>query len=174
MATVYNNRAQFDGDWVKVFRHRSTDNDFFVDTNSWAEARFTNPDNPMANKYSILEYLYKFQRQGKFTFKVVYPNYGSGVTNIWSQTNNPVTDDGLGGVTGYTAISIDTTAQGWGGLERRDSQTATFLDGTIDPYPANWWWAIGSTNAFDTSNPNFPGPGGTVELVELWVKHRNV
>ena len=171
MATVYNNRAQFDGDWAKVFRHRSSDGDFFGSGDSWAEARFTNPNDPMANKYSILEYLYKFQRNGKFTFKVVYPDYGSGITNIWSQTSNPVTQTtSHGGVTDYTPISIESTLQGWGGLEY--SGASTFLDGTVNS--GDWWWAIGSKNNYDTSNPNFPGPGGTVELVELWVKHTNV
>ncbi len=169
MAGFTGNRAQFDGDWVKIFRHRSSDNDFFSSTNSWAEAKFTNPDNPMANKYSILDYLYMFEVNGKFTFKLDYP--GNGITNIWSQTNNPVIGDGSGGVDNYTAISIEASGNHWGGLEYRSS-SPTFLDGSVNH--SNWWYAIGSTNTYDSGNPNFPGPGSVTELAELWVKYKNV
>jgi hypothetical protein len=168
---------EIDGDWLKVFRHYSGDNDFFSSSNDWAEAKSTNTDNPQANKYSILDTLYRYELDGKFTFKIVYPsqslensNY-SNVTNIWSQTNNPVRDDGSGGVTGYTAIDIDSNSSGWGGLERYDAQSSTFLDGTLSPQ-SNWWWAVGSRNTYDSGNPNFPGPGQTTRLVELWVKYK--
>ena len=170
MATAYSNRAQFDGDWIKVFHHYSGTQEFFSSTNNWEEARLSNPDNPNANKYSILDYLYKFQFDSKYTLKLYYPSLGT--TNIWSQTNNPVTDDGSGGVTGYTAISIDSTAQGWGGLERRDSQGSTFLDGTINPSPSNWFYAVGSKS---WSGPTtFPGPSSAVNEVELWAKYKNI
>jgi hypothetical protein len=168
---------EIDGDWLKVFRHYSGDGDFFSSSNDWAEAKNTNTDNPQANKYSILDTLYRYELDGKFTFKLVYPSQSlenpaySNVTNIWSQTNNPVRDNGLGGVTGYTAIDIDSVSSGWGGLERYDAQSATFLDGTLIPQ-GNWWWAIGSKNAYDGGNPNFPGPGYTTRLVELWVKYK--
>ena len=74
-------------------------------------------------------------------------------------------------MSGYTPISIDTTAQGWGGLERRDSQTATFLDGTISPSPNNWFYAVGSRLSYGGST-NFPGPSSGVNEVELWIKYR--
>lgn len=169
MAGFTGNRAQFDGDWVKIFRHRSSDDDFFSNTDSWAEARFTNPDDPMANKYSILDYLYEFEVNGKFTFKLDYP--GNGITNIWSQTNNPVIGDGSGGVDNYTAISIESSGNRWGGLENRNSGN-TFLDGSINHN--NWWYAIGSKNNYQRNNLNFPGPGSPTELAELWVKYKNV
>jgi hypothetical protein len=168
---------EIDGEWLKVFRHYSGDGDFFSSANDWAEAKSTNTDNPQANKYSILDTLYRYELDDKFTFKIVYPsqslensNY-SNVTNIWSQTNNPVRENGSGGVTGYTAIDIGSTSSGWGGLERYDAQSATFLDGTLIPQ-GNWWWAIGSKNSYDGGNPNFPGPGQTTRLVELWIKYK--
>ena len=141
--------------------------DFFSSANDWAEAKNTNEGNPQANKYSILNTLEKYRRGGKYTLKINYPTLG--ITNIWSQTNNPVTDNGSGGVTGYTAISIDTTANGWGGLERYDAQNSTFLDGTLSPQ-SNWYYAIGSKSW--SSATTFPGPSSPVNEVELWVKFR--
>ena len=159
--------VEVDGDYVKIFRQYSGSGDFFSSANDWAEAKNTNEGNPQANKYSILNTLEKYKRGGKFTLKINYPSLGT--TNIWSQTNNPVTDNGSGGVTGYTAISIDTTANGWGGLERYDAQSSTFLDGTLSPQ-SNWYYAIGSKSW--SSATTFPGPSSPVNQVELWVKFR--
>lgn len=162
------------GEWVKIFRHRSTDDAFFSSDNDWAEAKQTNTSLPDSDKYSILSSWEHFLRNDKFTLKLIYPSQSlenpsySNVTNIWSQTNNPVVEDGSGGVTGYTAISIESTSSGWGGLERYDAQSSTFLDGTLVPQ-GNWWWAIGSKNNYQSNNPNFPGPGVTTQLVELWI-----
>jgi hypothetical protein len=157
------------GEWVKIFRHRSTDYAFYSSNDNWAEAKQTNTSTPNADKYSILASWGKFLRNGKYTLKLNYPV--NGVVNIWSQTSNPVDSDGSGGVTGYTAISIESTSSGWGGLERYDSQSATFLDGTLVPQ-GNWWWAIGSKNNYDTGNPNYPGPGSVTELCELWILNK--
>lgn len=155
------------GEWVKIFRHRSSDNAFFSSDNDWAEAKQTNTGFPNADKYSILlDGWAHFYRNSKYTLKLDYPDLS--ITQIWSQTNNPVLEDGSGGVTGYTAISIDTTSKGWSGLERYDAQSATFLDGTLVPQ-GNWWYAVGSKNNYDSGNPNFPGPARVAELVELWI-----
>ena len=152
------------GTWVKIFRHRSSDNVFFSDTNSWAEAKSTNTSNPGGDKYSILSEWEHFLRNDKFTLKLYYP--GNDVTNIWSQTSNPVTTTSThAGVSNYTAISIDSTSSGWGGLER--SSTNTFLDGSVGT--TTWWWAIGSKNNYDTGNYNYPGPGSVTEECELWI-----
>ena len=163
----FGSNVEVDGDYVKIFRQYSGDGDFFSSSNDWAEAKSTNVGNPNANKYSILDTLEKYKRDNKFTFKLNYPQ--SGLTNIWSQTNNPVTDDGSGGVTGYTAIDIDMTSNGWGGLERYDAQTSTFLDGTLSPQ-SNWYYAIGSKSW--GSSTTFPGHSPAVNEVELWVKYK--
>ena len=164
----FGSNVEVDGDYVKIFRHYSGNGDYFSNSNDWAEAKSTNVGNPNANKYSILDTLEKYKRGGKFTLKINYPTLN--ITNIWSQTNNPVTGDGSGGVTGYTAVSIDTTANGWGGLERYDTQSSTFLDGTLSPQ-GNWYYAIGSKDAWGGTN-TFPGPSSPVNEVELWVKFR--
>tara|TARA_R110000823_G_scaffold268197_1_gene388131 strand:+ start:23 stop:541 length:519 start_codon:yes stop_codon:yes gene_type:complete len=151
------------GEWMKIFRQDSSNSDFFSSENSWAEAKQTNTSNPDGVKYSILSSWSKFLRNGKYTLKLDYPN--NSITQIWSQTSNPVDSDGSGGVDGYTAIAIDTTANGWGGLERYDTQGSTFLDGHVD-HP-NWYYAVGSKSW--SSNTTFPGPSSPVSLVELWI-----
>lgn len=156
------------GDWLKVFRHYSGTGEFFSAANDWANAKRSNVDNPQANKYSILDTVQNYYINSRFTFKLVYPTLK--LTNIWSQTNNPVEGDGSGGVTGYTAISIDTSASGWGGLERYDAQSDTFLDGTLSPQ-INWFYAIGSASSYGGST-TFPSHNGSTNLVELWVKYR--
>ena len=170
MAVNYAYKARIEGDWIMAFRHYSGNGAYFSNASDWAEAKRSNPDDWAADKYSILDQVYKFNLSSKYTFKLYYPSLGT--TNIWSQTNNPVTDNGSGGVTGYTDISIDTTANGWGGLERYDSQTATFLDGTLSPI-GNWYYAVGVKDAWGGTN-TYPGPSSAVNLVELWVKYRNV
>lgn len=163
----FGGNVEVDGDYVKIFRHYTSDGDMFSNNNDWAEAKNTNEGNPNAKKYSILSTLEKYKRDGKFTFKLNYPN--EDITNIWSQTNNPVTDDGSGGVTGYTAISIEATNNSWGGLERRDSITQTFLDGS--PNSSNWWYAVGARSNHP-SYPTIPGANTGVTEVELWVKFK--
>lgn len=153
------------GEWVKIFRHNVADGALFSNANDWAEAKQTNTGFPNGDKYSILEGWGHFLRNSKFTLKLDYPVQSK--TNIWSQTNNPVFEDGTGGVTGYTAISIDESGNGWGGLERYDGQSSTFLDGTLVPQ-GNWWYAVGSRSAYGGSY-TIPGPSTTTNLVELWI-----
>jgi hypothetical protein len=160
---------EIDGEWLKVFRHYTADGDMFSNSNDWAEAKSTNTDNPQANKYSILDTVYRYKIDGKYTFKLNYPN--EDITNIWSQTNNPVRDDGSGGVEGYQAISIGSSANSWGGLERRDSRSETFLDGSIYPSAASWWFAVGARSNYP-SYPTIPGANTGITEVELWIKYK--
>lgn len=166
MATHYNPRPE-DG-WVKVFRHYSGNGAYFSSANSWAEAKNTNPSNPNADKFSILDRLepIRISNGGILTLKIVYPTLS--LTNIWYQTSNPVLSTvGSSGVTGYQAISIQTTANGWGGLEY--DGTSTFLDGTVNS--GNWYYAVGAATAWGGTN-TFPGPSAATNLVELWAKIR--
>lgn len=163
----FEDKVVIEGEWLKVFRQYSGDGDFFSSDNDWEEAKRTNAHDPFGNKYSILDTVEKYKLDGKYTFKINYPQ--SGITNIWSQTNNPVLDNGSAGVSGYTPISIDTTDNGWGGLERYDAQTSTFLDGTLSPR-GNWFYAIGSKSW--GGNTTFPGHNTPVNEVELWIKYR--
>jgi hypothetical protein len=152
------------GEWVKIFRNNTSTGDFFSSASGWAEAYQSNTSDTNSNKYSILTSWSKFLRNNKYTLKLDYPSISS--TNIWSQTSNPVDSDGSGGVTGYTAISIDYSGNGWGGLERYDASASSFLDGTLEPQ-GNWYFAIAGRPWGGTYT--FPGPGTAVSLVELWI-----
>jgi len=152
------------GEWFKIFRNNTSTGDFFSSASGWAEAYQANTSDPNNNKYSILTSWSKFLRNDKYTLKLDYPSISS--TNIWSQTSNPVDSDGSGGVTGYTAISIDYSGQGWGGLERYDGNGSSLLDGTLVPQ-GNWYFAIAGNSWGGTYT--FPGPGTAVSLVELWI-----
>ena len=152
------------GEWFKIFRNNTSTGDFFSSANGWAEAYQANTSDTNNNKYSILSSWSKFLRNDKYTLKLDYPN--NSVTNIWSQTSNPVDSDGSGGVTGYTAISIDYSGQGWGGLERYDGNGSSLLDGTLVPQ-SNWSFAIAGNQWSETNH--FPGSGIAVQLVELWM-----
>lgn len=169
MAGFTGNRAQFEGDWVKVLYHDSSNGVMFSDANDYAEAKFINPDTPNADKYSILSELESFRIEGKFTFKLYYPEQPS-KTNIWSQTSNPVTAS-AGVVTGYTAIDVNSTSQYWGGLERSTRPGQTFLDGST-PHN-NWWYAVGCNDNYGGVN-TYPGPAVAITKTELWVKYKNV
>ena len=155
------------GEWVKIFRNDTSTGDFFSSTNGWEEAYQSNTSDTNSNKYSILSSWSKFLRNDKYTLKLDYPN--DSITNIWSQTSNPVDSDGSGGVDGYVAISIDYSGQGWGGLERYDNSGSSFLDGTLSPQ-SNWYFAIAGNQWSETNH--FPGPGIAVQLVELWMLHK--
>ena len=177
MATQYSKNKLMDsnyveGDWFLICRHYSGDGDYFSNADDWAEAKQTNVNNPSANKYSNLYLLEKFRRYDKFTMMLKWPNVSSTNKNIWSQTNNPVTDTN-GAVDNYTAIDVDYSGSGWGGLERYGSNG--FLDGTTygtGPH-SSWWYSVATKNSYGGAG-NFPGPGAVTNLVELWVKFKNI
>ena len=155
------------GEWIKIFRSDTSNGDFFSSANGWIEAEQVNTSDPNGVKYSILSSWSKFLRNSKYTLKLDYPN--NSVTNIWSQTSNPVDSDGSGGVDNYTAISIDYSGVGWGGLERYNSSSSSFLDGTLSPQ-SNWYFAIAGVSWGGVNT--FPGPGVAVNLVELWILNK--
>lgn len=164
LAPKLEKRTDSYGTWVKLFRHNSSTGEFFSNTRDWAEARETNIDNPNANKYSILYKWGDYLRNGKYTLKLNYPN-DNNLTNIWSQTNNP-TVPGEYLVTDYTAINIESSSNGWGGLENYTSQSSTYLDGTVNH--GNWFYAVGAMNSYGNST-SFPSHNGSTSLVELWI-----
>lgn len=155
------------GEWVKVFRSNTATGDFFSNANGWLEAYQVNTSDTNNNKYSILSSWSRFLRNDKYTLKLDYPD--DNITNIWSQTSNPVDSDGSGGVSGYVAIDIEYSGVGWGGLERYDNSNSSFLDGTLTPQ-SNWYFAIAGVPWSQTNH--FPGPGIAVQLVELWMLYR--
>lgn len=164
MATYNGYPVEFDGQWMKVFSHYSGTGEFWSSANNWEQAKWSNPDNPSANKYSILDYVKNFKFDGKYTFKLVYPQYPDR-NNIWSQAQNPL--DITEVVDGLTKIETGYNGNYWGGLTRSNQTTTTFLDGS-NPH-SNWYFAVGSASVWGGTN-TFPGPGIAVNRVELWVK----
>lgn len=156
--------VEFDGQWMKVVRHYSGSGEFFSSANDWAEAKWSNPENPSANKYSILEYVKNFKFDGKYTFKLSYPQYPDR-NNIWSQAQNPL--DIMEVLDGFVQIETGWGGNYWGGLTRSNQTGTTFLDGS-NPH-GNWYFAVCSASSWGGST-NFPGPGIAVNTVELWVK----
>lgn len=156
--------VEFDGQWMKVFRHYSGGGEFWSNVNNWEEAKWSNPENPSAAKYSILDYVKNFEFNGKYTFKLVYPQH-PGRNNIWSQNQNPL--DIMEVVDGVTKIETGWNGNYWNGLTRSNQTGTTFLDGSV-PH-SNWYFAVGSGSSWNGST-NFPGPGLAVNTVELWVK----
>jgi hypothetical protein len=148
---------------MKVLRHYSGTGEFFSSANNWEQAKWSNPDNPQANKYSILDYVKNFNFGGKYTFKLTYPQYKDR-TNVWSQAQNPLDIQEV--IDGLTKIETGYNGNYWGGLTR-SSYSGTFLDGS-NPH-GNWYFAIASSVSWSGAT-NFPGPGVPVNTVELWVK----
>jgi len=88
--------------------------------------------------------------------------------NIWKQTSNPVTTTN-GTVSGYQAVEVAHTDQGWGGL-KYNVNGACLLDGSVG-IPGDWYYAIGSFNAWNNGIPSW---GPAKQQVELYVqKNRN-
>jgi hypothetical protein len=150
------------GTWLKIFNHES-----LINTNlfaSAAEASYNDPNNPESNKFSILSQIPSFVRKdGKYKFKLSYPDVD--VTNIWYQTNDP-NIDGVYAVSGYEAISIDSTVQSWYGLARSSVPTTTYMDGCDG---VSWWWSVGQITAYGGSSGGNPGPGVAVNKTELYI-----
>lgn len=163
MALAYGTRP--DDGWVKIFNHNIAGG-YWSSANDWAEVKKSNINDPDSNKYSQLYKLNDNMKLGsEFVFKMVMDNH----TNIWAQTQNPLTNAPTAAtVPGYRAISISTTGNSWGGLSRSDGSNVSFLDG--NPAGTNWYYPIGPVSVWNGGLPQYDGTGHP--FVELWVKIR--
>jgi len=109
--------------------------------------------------FSVLDTLESYRQADGFTLKIVWPDRAGDNTNVWKQTNNPVTDTD-GGVTGYEAIDCPFTSQHWGGLEHGGG--SSLLDGSVDHQ--YWFYAIGSSAEYGCGIPGAQDCEGKVEL----------
>ncbi len=148
------------GGWTLVFNHNTVGGYWANDVEA-NEFNIASP-NITTNKYSILSKLDELKSATAYEFRLHYP--GLGITNHWSQTFDPRSGGSPSRpVPGYIPISIDTTASLWGGLEQ--NSTNTYLDGSANH--SNWWYSLGSVNAY---NGGIPGPGSVVSQVQLFVR----
>ena len=152
--------------WAKIYRHNVAGG-YWSNATSWAEVRQSNIDNPNADKYSQLFKLNSnFLINGEYVFKMYMPD--DGTTNIWAQTHNPFEDAPYAAtVPGYRAISIDSSANSWGGLSLSDG-TSSFIDG--NPLNTNWFYPIGSSAAWNGGIPAHLSTG--IPILELYIKVR--
>ena len=89
----------------------------------------------MAADYSALSTLDDSFKgaDGKFEFKIVWPQKSGNNYNIWKQITNPITETKTS-VSGYEAVDIKFTSNHWGGLEsgyrHGGSNPRSLLDGS--------------------------------------------
>lgn len=157
------------GGWTRIHYHTASGS-LFVNN---AEALNSNQNLPLTTtKYSILNRLSGFLRAGKYELKIEWPNSGSSLRNWWTQTSDFTSQ----AVAGYVGVSIQTSANGWGGLEYGTPGTS-LADGSIG---GGWFYAIGSQVIWGATNPGIPASDDVVgsntgaPRVELWVKQFKV
>jgi hypothetical protein len=155
------------GGWTRVYYQDSRNNGFFS-----ANQAEVNKADPTAKVYAVLNDLQYFRREGAFEMLMRWPGASSWTQDqVWKQTSNPVTDSAGATPTGYQAISIPYTVNGWSaGLQRSASASSNLLDGTLNPN-GNWYYAVGTTYCWGSvANGCMPGPDGQVHVAELWVR----
>jgi hypothetical protein len=103
---------------------------------------------------------------GKFEFKMVWPNRDGRNTQHWRQTSNPVTSIN-GGVEGFECLDCAFHANNFGGLEWNTADTSV-LDGSVDY--ANAFYAIGQSQAAGAPDGAIWGAEDHESRVELFVK----
>lgn len=136
---------------------------------SVGEALNFNSNNPLSDRYSILKHTEQFRAlDNLFTFKINWPGYNS--RNIWRQRSNPAVQ---GSVQGYIPITIDSTSNHWGGLERScDTDcTKSLIDGSVNN--GDWFYAVASLISYGGGIPAHEGirlAHEGVNQTQLWVR----
>lgn len=114
------------------------------------------------NKWSILGIIDKFYNEsyGGYEFLLEYPSLNK--SNRWRQTSNPLITSQS--VTGYSAVNVTMTSNGWGGLSL-SSRDESFIDGS--PSATTWYYSIGQKK---NESGGIPADQGVVQEVYLWIR----
>lgn len=146
---VWNNKT-----WLKLMYHDAENGTLYFDNNN-VKLNFH------PHLYSICQFMPCFDNNG-FEFLLEYPELE--VHNNWFQTSCPSLTTET--VTGYQAIDVQSTANGWGGLSGSLNTAETWLDG--NQASGNWWYAVGAFTAYQGGIP-----GALSQIVQkyaLWVR----
>ena len=81
----------------------------------------------------------------------------------WKQKSNPITTSNA--VTDYMAVSVSTTGNSWGGLNKSTQTSSCFLDGT--PGNTNWHYAVCNYSNYSGGTP---GAAGTSTYCQLYIR----
>ena len=127
---------------MKIFSHNLAGG-LFDSSNDALKKNLNNPDALLFSKLNFLEG-YR-NKEGKFHFKICYPEIKGNNCNEWKQTSNPATE---GKIQGFQKIKLAFPKNGaggsWGGLGRSELHSShTLMDDTGSA--AYWWMAVGAS-----------------------------
>ena len=122
------NLLSLPGPWKLFYRQT---HDTYLSVTSWLSV---NPSDPSLPNYSILGTLADAYRNadGKFTFKLVWPNRSGKNYNMWRQSTNPVTEKSVAVPEDYEEIDVHFRTNNFIGLHYSSSSYTSTVSSLLD------------------------------------------